>query len=190
MNEIYNMFGQLVGQSMGKLMKEPRDYYYVYSVANEGKFKIPTKLLFSIFDENKYCVLYNETHETVVIPFDYQYQIDDDDYTIAYFPIQIKVGLSPIMIKIGSIIHEQWLNSDLFDYFNSAIFVQTLQKAAQLRQTGEIKTLKEDQFNCLKLPIVLTDLTQFEYHEIWKDFLEKCKIIQDEVILNRKKFDI
>lgn len=190
MNEIYNMFGQLVGQSMGKLMKEPRDYYYVYSVANEGKFKIPTKLLFSIFDQNQYCVLYNETHETVVIPFDYQYTTLEDDYTVGYFPVQIKVTLSPIMIKIGSIIHEQWLNSNLFDYFNSSIFVQTLQKAAQLRQTGEIKTLKENQFNIFQLPIHSTKLEDFEYHEIWKDFLEKCKIIQDEVILNRKKFDV
>lgn len=166
------------------------NYYYNSELDDRGFMRIQTIVLYDLFDKEKIVILEGKNISRIVEPFDYEGFVCEEDYKYACFKPDLKQNrLDAYNFKLLQTFHNQWYNI-LYDMFNSVIFVQTLQKAAQLRQTGEIKTLKEDQLNIFQLPIHLTKLEEFEYHEIWKDFLEKCKIIQDEVILNRKKFDV
>ncbi len=171
------------------------DKYYYYSEVRDGWLSIPSKLLYSLWDKSYSIVLEGEGVSREVLTKDYKGFECSEDYRIAMFKIGEKRNtLDPFRLKLlkDYRLHNEWFNI-FYDYWKSEEFIVILSKISELRKSQDIIPSKENQFNFLKDRIKDTIIPESPTNigiEVWSPFIEKCKKIQEEHILNKKKFDI
>lgn len=171
---------------------ELNNYYYSTNL-EDGYLKIDSNLLYSLWDKKKSVILVAENACKQVITKDYEGFKCEENYRKACFkPDGIDHGLDAFYLKLLRTIHHEWFNI-LLEYWKSPEFISILQQIGKLRTTQIVVPSKEEQFNFLKERIhvtVISDSVTDVGVEIWKPFIEKLQSVQQDNLLNRKKYDL
>ena len=167
--------------------------YYYYTNLEGGFLKIPSFLLYNLWDKKKMLTLVADNTSRSVVTQDYRGFTCEDEYRIACFkPDGNPHNLDAFYLKLLKSVHHEWFN-ELFEYWKSQEFISILQQVGKLRTTQEILPPKDQQFDFLKDRISITvipDSVTTNSGEIWKPFVEKLRRIQQQDLINRKKFDV